>query len=105
MVPHACPLVTGFSARVEGRFLIPSKENATSVTALCAAPPVSRDWNSCTKYRWGLIDGALGVRLRPMVVGSGRVTLGFIICFHGKSDHHSRILLCFRRIGFDHKLP
>jgi hypothetical protein len=56
------------SARVEGRFLIPSQENATSVTSLsapAAALPVSRDWNSCTKYRWGLIDGALAYNCAP----------------------------------------
>ena len=59
------PFSDCFSARVEGRVLIPSKESATSVTALCAAPPVARDWNSCTKYRWGLIDGALAFDCAP----------------------------------------
>ncbi len=51
--------------RAEARILIPSTETATSVTSLCAAPPVSRDWNSCSKYRWGLIDGALAINCTP----------------------------------------
>jgi hypothetical protein len=59
------PLGECVSARVDGRFLIPSKESATSVTSLRALPPVSRDWNSGTKYRWGLIDGALAVDCAP----------------------------------------
>jgi hypothetical protein len=67
------PLGDSVYARAEGRFLIPSTENANSVTQLCAAPPVSRDWNSCTKYRWGLIDGALGCSCTPWLSVMGGV--------------------------------
>jgi hypothetical protein len=99
--PHAQAFSDCFSAPVEGRVFIPSKESATSVTArrglLCQRLEFMYQVSVGTNRR------GLGVRLRPMLVGPGWVTLGFIICFHGKSHHHSRILLCFRRIGFDYK--
>ncbi len=61
------PLGECLYARAESRYLIPSSETATSQTAICATPPlfISRDWSACTKYRWGLIDGAVGVNCAP----------------------------------------
>lgn len=59
------PLGDWLSARAEARILIPSKENATSLTSIGAATPVSRDWGSGTKYRWGLVDGALALNCTP----------------------------------------
>jgi len=59
--------------RAEARFLIPSTETATSVTQIGGAPPVSRDWNSGSKYRWGLVDGALAVNCAPWLSVLGGV--------------------------------
>ena len=65
MGPHACLLATGLSARAEGRFLIPSTENATSVTHFARRLPSAEIGIRCTKYRWGLIDGALAFYCTP----------------------------------------
>jgi hypothetical protein len=59
------PFSDCFFGRAEGRILIPSTETATSVTQICGEPPVSRDWSSCTKYRWGVIDGSVGFNCTP----------------------------------------
>jgi hypothetical protein len=57
------PLADWLSARAEGRYLIPSTENATNLTQFAAASAVSRDFSA--KYRWGLIDGSVAVNCIP----------------------------------------
>jgi hypothetical protein len=59
------PFGDWLSGRAEARILIPSTETATSVTQIAGAPPVSRDWASGTKFRWGLVDGALALNCTP----------------------------------------
>ena len=75
------PFSDCFSARVEGRVLIPSKESATSVTALCAAPPVARDWRACTKNIGGGSSTGPWRSIAPHVCRSWAGYVGILYMF------------------------